>query len=162
MHLARFLLKTRGVAGMPRCLLSVFALNPFASLTTSSSRSAEVDFHVFADRTLLALEMGLCAALEDSVPEFDCVHTMGVLTVSLGSKGTIVINKQAPNQQLWWSSPVSGPLRFRLDTSSATSTPSWVCTRNVSGSQPERLLELLEREIKLATGADVALTSLLQ
>lgn len=31
----------------------------------------------------------------------------GVLTLSLGiSKGTYVLNKQAPNRQLWLSSPV--------------------------------------------------------
>lgn len=30
----------------------------------------------------------------------------GVLTVRLGAKGTYVINKQAPNLQVWWSSPI--------------------------------------------------------
>ena len=36
----------------------------------------------------------------------------GVLTVSLGSKGTFVLNKQAPNKQIWSSSPLSGPVRY--------------------------------------------------
>jgi frataxin len=31
---------------------------------------------------------------------------MGVLTIRLGDKGTFVINKQAPNRQIWLSSPV--------------------------------------------------------
>ena len=35
----------------------------------------------------------------------------GVLTLNLGSHGTYVINKQAPNKQIWVSSPVSGPVR---------------------------------------------------
>jgi len=30
----------------------------------------------------------------------------GVLTIKLGGKGTYVINKQSPNQQLWFSSPI--------------------------------------------------------
>ena len=36
----------------------------------------------------------------------------GVLTVALGSRGTYVLNKQAPNKQIWSSSPVSGPARY--------------------------------------------------
>lgn len=36
----------------------------------------------------------------------------GVLTVKLGRHGTYVINKQAPNRQIWLSSPVSGPFRY--------------------------------------------------
>ena len=36
-----------------------------------------------------------------------------MLTVALGARrGTFVINKQVPNRQVWWSSPVSGPMRF--------------------------------------------------
>jgi hypothetical protein len=30
----------------------------------------------------------------------------GVMTIKLGSLGTYVINKQAPNRQIWMSSPV--------------------------------------------------------
>jgi len=30
----------------------------------------------------------------------------GVLIVQLGNKGTYVINKQTPNQQIWFSSPI--------------------------------------------------------
>ena len=36
----------------------------------------------------------------------------GVLTIALGSRGTYVLNKQAPNKQIWSSSPVSGPARY--------------------------------------------------
>jgi len=35
-----------------------------------------------------------------------------VLNVVVGDQGTFVLNKQAPNLQLWLSSPVSGPLRY--------------------------------------------------
>jgi frataxin len=36
----------------------------------------------------------------------------GVLNVIVGDKGTFVLNKQAPNLQIWLSSPISGPLRY--------------------------------------------------
>lgn len=39
----------------------------------------------------------------------------GVFELKLGELGTYVINKQAPNKQLWWSSPVSGPKRYNYD-----------------------------------------------
>ena len=35
-----------------------------------------------------------------------------MLTVNLGDIGTYVINKQAPNKQIWFSSPFSGPKRY--------------------------------------------------
>lgn len=35
----------------------------------------------------------------------------GVIKLALGEHGTYVLNKQAPNKQLWMSSPVSGPVR---------------------------------------------------
>ena len=36
----------------------------------------------------------------------------GVLSLSLGSRGSYVLNKQVPNRQIWWSSPLSGPMRY--------------------------------------------------
>jgi frataxin len=35
-----------------------------------------------------------------------------VLNLSLPPHGTYVLNKQPPNQQIWMSSPISGPCRF--------------------------------------------------
>ena len=35
----------------------------------------------------------------------------GVIKIELGQHGTYVLNKQAPNRQLWMSCPVSGPVR---------------------------------------------------
>ena len=39
-------------------------------------------------------------------------YSDGVLNVIVGSLGTFVLNKQAPNLQIWLSSPVTGPLRY--------------------------------------------------
>jgi len=36
----------------------------------------------------------------------------GVMTLQVPPHGTFVINKQPPNQQIWISSPLSGPARF--------------------------------------------------
>jgi frataxin-like iron-binding protein CyaY len=47
----------------------------------------------------------------------------GVLNIET-EMGCWVLNKQAPNQQIWWSSPVSGPLRFEYDLEKRTWTNS--------------------------------------
>nr|CAX75235.1 Frataxin homolog, mitochondrial precursor [Schistosoma japonicum] len=45
--------------------------------------------------------------------EYDVEHAYGVLKVIFGpSIGTYIINRQAPNKQLWLSSPISGPKRY--------------------------------------------------
>ncbi|TRY63675.1 hypothetical protein TCAL_16567 [Tigriopus californicus] len=53
--------------------------------------------------------------LLDSNPSMvgsDVSLSNGVLTVETPEHGTYVINKQGPNQQIWLSSPLSGPARF--------------------------------------------------
>jgi frataxin len=49
----------------------------------------------------------------------------GVLTVVLPGGRSYVLNKQGPNEQLWWSSPLSGPRRYAWDQGRAT----WRCVR---------------------------------
>lgn len=46
-------------------------------------------------------------------PQYDVSYSSGVLTLYL-DKGTYVLNKQPPNQQIWLSSPVSGPKRYEF------------------------------------------------
>ena len=44
-----------------------------------------------------------------------CVRMLlqqGVLNINLGKLGFWVLNKQSPNKQIWWSSPISGPRRY--------------------------------------------------
>ena len=49
----------------------------------------------------------------NEVDDTDVTLASGVLNVNLGRKeGIYVINKQTPNEQIWLSSPVSGPSRF--------------------------------------------------
>jgi frataxin len=83
---------------------------------TAASSISEAEFHNLADAVLGQIESA-CAVLEDVIEDgFDITNAMGVLTLRLGPKGTYVINKQTPNRQIWWSSPVSGPRRYAFST----------------------------------------------
>jgi frataxin len=62
---------------------------------------------------------------EETMPEVN--YASGVLTMYLPPLGTYVLNKQTPNQQIWWSSPVSGPRRYEYDEN----MERWVNSRAV-------------------------------
>jgi frataxin len=104
-----------------------------------------VDFHKLADSTLETLELNV-TSLEDSIDGFDLSLAMGVLTLSLGAKGTYVFNKQTPNKQIWWSSPLSGPRRYAWDAGKQR----WVSTRD-----GHDMLNTLEGELKGLLGKAV-------
>ncbi|PWN40064.1 Frataxin-like protein [Ceraceosorus guamensis] len=72
----------------------------------------------------------------------------GVLTLRLGQAGTYVINKQPPNQQIWLSSPKSGPKRFDYDTSAK----QWFSNKE---GITVTLQELLDEELSAVFGFDV-------
>lgn len=92
---------------------------------------------------------GAIASASPSPPAGACRHAQqGVLSIQLGSIGTWVLNKQAPNEQIWWSSPISGPKRFEFHPESA----DWRCTRDAD----LELVALLGREFEDAFGADGA------
>lgn len=55
----------------------------------------EAEYHVCTDLSLM-----LCSWLR-TAQNFQS----GVLTLTLGDKGTYVVNKQPPNKQIWLSSP---------------------------------------------------------
>ena len=72
-------------------------------------------FHRVADRTIHALQERVEAIVDDHCDGGDVTYGDGVLTVFLGDdEGTFVLNKQTPNRQLWWSSPLSGPRRYEF------------------------------------------------
>ena len=115
---------------------------------TAPQTLSEAHFHNLADRTLQNLELSV-TSLEDSVDGFDMSYAMGVLTVRLGGKGTYVLNKQTPNRQIWWSSPVSGPRRYAWDAGSG----HWVNTRD-----GHNMLEALEGELEELLGVRLRLS----
>ena len=114
---------------------------------SSQPSLSEFEFHHAADATLGSIESSV-TLLEDVVDGFDISFAMGVLTIQLGSKGTYVLNKQTPNKQLWWSSPVTGPRRYAWEEEGKR----WVNTRD-----GHELLGALESELQGLLGRDVKL-----
>jgi frataxin len=110
--------------------------------TDEEQELSELTFNTLADDMLHDLELTL-DELEPLVDGFDLNNSQGVLTLELGDHGTWVINKQEPNRQIWWSSPLSGPKRFRYDQSKA----EWTATRDGVG-----LHELLATEVHELVG----------
>lgn len=70
------------------------------------------DFHHHSDRTLESIHDMLTDDTDgiygNNGDDMDVSSSQGVLNIHVPSKGTWVINKQTPNRQLWWSSPISG------------------------------------------------------
>jgi frataxin len=101
-------------------------------------------FDTLADRMLQHLFTQLDAGLEDA----DIELRGGILTVTLDDGGQYVINKHAPNRQIWMSSPVSGASHYEHDAA----TGEWRSTR---GGDP--LVPRLTRELGELTGSAIAL-----
>jgi len=78
----------------------------------SAATELEIEeFHKIADQYLERLVAKLEAKQEET-GEVDAEYSAGVLNIETHKNGTIVLNKQPPNRQIWWSSPASGPKRF--------------------------------------------------
>eukprot|EP01035_Chromulina_nebulosa_P021350 gene21350-27660_t len=84
---------------------------------------SESTYHEIADETLEEIQETL-SILETETPlshfninpsDIEISLSQGVLKLDLSSKGSWVINKQTPNRQLWWSSPISGPRRYEYN-----------------------------------------------
>jgi len=100
------------------------------------------EFETRADEILEYLMETLESALGD---QLDVDLEQGILSIELDSGAQYVINKHAPNRQIWLSSPVSGASHFEYSADSG-----WVGTRDTRG-----LTELLARELSAATGRSV-------
>ena len=98
-----------------------------AGFSSDAANDENVKFHKLADELLGNLQDAVEAWGEDyDVEDFDFSHEDGVVTIQMGRHGTYVLNKQAPNRQIWMSSPVSGPLRYDYDEGKK----SWVYSRD--------------------------------
>jgi frataxin len=103
------------------------ALGFMSASTTRRFFQTESEYHTVADETLEDVQDAVEGALEDArVEEFEVVLASGVLTMTLPPHGTWVLNKQTPNRQIWWSSPISGPRRYEYENG------EWVFTRDDS------------------------------
>eukprot|EP01032_Pedospumella_encystans_P013018 gene13018-15016_t len=113
-----------------------------ASFSTSTNHITSIqledDFHKIADESLERLNDFLAPLEEDEDVELEL--SMGVLKLRVPSAGgpkSWVINKQTPNRQLWWSSPISGPRRYEWkqnkdSSDDLVSIRSWTHTRAVA------------------------------
>lgn len=103
--------------------------------------NTESDYHTAADEALEDIQDSIEEALEDHrIPEFEVTLASGVLTLVFPPHGTWVINKQTPNRQLWWSSPISGPRRYEYESG------DWIFTRDESHTMTLR--QALKAEIQ--------------
>jgi frataxin len=96
----------------------------------------------------------LMAEIEDQAfDDLDVDLEGGILTIGLPDEGgTYLINKHAPNREIWLSSPKSGAWHFRRDPEAG-----WISTREVDGARPQ-LHRLLSDELAAAIGNPLELT----
>ena len=101
---------------------------------------SESAFETVADETL----GDLFENLEDALGEVADVDLQGgILTMELDAGGQYVINKHAPNRQIWMSSPFSGASHYDY----AENQDAWIAARDGSN-----LLLRLAEELTKATG----------
>jgi iron-sulfur cluster assembly protein CyaY len=99
----------------------------------------ETRFATIADETLRRIIEAIDAA---EAGELEADLREGVLTIELESGGQYIVNKHAPNREIWVSSPRSGAWHFAYDEAKRT----WVDTRG-SGELPMTLNKLLGGEL---------------
>lgn len=105
----------------------------------------ESTFHAAADAVLQALAQAIDDALGDRL---DVDVQGGILTVEFDDGRQFVVNKHAPNREIWLSSPLSGAWHFACDPAG-----TWPATRDPA----VRLRRLLASELHTLTGTAVVL-----
>ncbi len=113
----------------------------------------ENHFATLADATLTQLFETIDSAAGD---ELDVDQGEGIVTIELEDGGQYVINKHAPNRQVWLSSPVSGAHHFDYDETAG----GWVNARAVSrgAMASESMLEvILGSELSAVLGRELDL-----
>ena len=80
----------------------------------------EAEFEALAQRALEKL-----AEIMEQAGDFDVELEGGVLTIEVDEVGTFLVNKHAPLQQLWYSSPLSGASHYDFDPGGE----GWVSSR---------------------------------
>jgi frataxin len=108
----------------------------------------EPAFERLADETLKYLLASIEAALGDHL---DIDLQSGILTIVLDAGGTYVVNRQAPNRQIWLASPLSGAWHFDYVEGPGHAS-RWIATRGGTS-----LALLLAGELALTTGTAPAL-----
>jgi len=76
--------------------------------------SADAGFLAAADATLAAIGAALDRALETSDADVDWSLVDGILEVALEGGGKVIVNRHAPNRELWVAAR-NGGFHFRAD-----------------------------------------------
>ncbi|MGE5477090.1 MAG: iron donor protein CyaY [Bacteroidales bacterium] len=99
------------------------------------------NFNILAEEMLECLNDGVDDALGD---EIDVDMQGGILTLTLSDGGQYIINKHAPNREIWMSSPVSGATHF------ACHDGRWISTRDATRVLDEMLAAELQAKYGVA------------
>ena len=105
----------------------------------------EKDFGKFAEKTLDKLADALDSL--DESGDLELEYQNGILSITLNSGKQIIVNKHAPSQQIWLSSPVSGGLHFSYDNISN----QWML------ADGKMLNNILSEELKTLANIEVVL-----
>ncbi|MET1028541.1 MAG: iron donor protein CyaY [Dongiaceae bacterium] len=105
------------------------------------------------DRQAAAVLEDLFDKIDDQLgDQLDVDYEGGILTLKLQDGRTYLINKHAPNREIWLSSPVSGAWHFAWEAAGSR----WRSTRTVS-SGPDDLYSLLTAELTTVGGGTLDL-----
>jgi len=91
------------------------------------------------DRRAGAMLEAIAEAAEAQDGALDVEFDSGILNIETADGGQFVINKHAPNRQIWLSSPKSGAWHFSWDEASG----QWVSTRDAA----LLLRQILEKDL---------------
>ena len=84
--------------------------------------------------------------------DIDVDYEAGILTLKFADGRTYLLNKHAPNREIWLSSPVSGAWHFAY----VAADDVWRSTRPVAQG-PDDLVAMLQAELAALTGGAVDL-----
>jgi frataxin len=112
-----------------------------------------MDEREFEHQAAAVLALLLTEIEDQAEDELDVDLEGGILTISIDRIGSYLVNKHAPNREIWLSSPKSGAWHFRHDPEAG-----WISTRVVDGERPQ-LHRLLADELADALGQPISLTA---
>lgn len=106
--------------------------------------TSKFDYNSVSEETLNNLLENLETKETELPATFDAEFSQGVLTIKFDSQIIYVLNKQPINQQIWLSSPFSGPKRFEWNFKNK----SWCDVRNPSIELNEFIKKEFEEHLK--------------
>lgn len=104
------------------------------------------EFNLKIDNTLACIEDAIENLIQETDMDLDYETGGGILTISLGAGGKIIINQQAPVKQLWLAAKSGG---YHLD---------WVDGRWITDRDGEELEALFNRVFTEQTGINASIS----